>query len=359
MRHTLFIFVLLAVVASAQTRPTKKLIEFGWDMPDTAFMRQHFADMDKLPFDGCVFRVMYLRPDGKLASFMNEAWGRVKLTDAQIARAIDDLQHAPFKKVTDNFVRLNVTPGDVDWFDDFSAIASNARLAAKIAREGKCAGILFDTEMYAAHLWDYRKQRDRATKSFDAYAQQVHAHGREFMQAIQDEYPGIKIFLTFGYSLPLVQGAKTREKLATIDYGLLVPFLDGMFEVADGATRIIDGFEISYGWKQDSEFDDGISMMRKGVLPIVADPEKYDRVVSCGFGLWLDRDWQKLGWDTTDVSKNYFTPESFEHSLRSALKHSDEYVWIYSQKPKWWTPRDGKTQNVPDEYLKAMEKARK
>ena len=33
---------------------SKKLIEFGWDEPDTAFMRKHAAQMDATPFDATV-----------------------------------------------------------------------------------------------------------------------------------------------------------------------------------------------------------------------------------------------------------------------------------------------------------------
>ena len=38
----------------------------------------------------------------------------------------------------------------------------------------------------------------------------------------------------------------------------------------------------------------------------------YRRVVSAGFGLWLDYDWRKKGWDVQDPAKNYFTPAGFE-----------------------------------------------
>jgi hypothetical protein len=37
------------------TRPIKKLIEFGWDEPDTTYLRAHIAEMEKTPFDGTVF----------------------------------------------------------------------------------------------------------------------------------------------------------------------------------------------------------------------------------------------------------------------------------------------------------------
>ena len=44
-------FMTLNVTALGQTT-RKSLIEFGWDEPDTAFMRAHITEMEKLPFDG-------------------------------------------------------------------------------------------------------------------------------------------------------------------------------------------------------------------------------------------------------------------------------------------------------------------
>lgn len=37
---------LVAAPAGKKTMP-KRLIEFGWDEPDTAFMRQHIAEMER------------------------------------------------------------------------------------------------------------------------------------------------------------------------------------------------------------------------------------------------------------------------------------------------------------------------
>jgi hypothetical protein len=93
--------------------------------------------------------------------------------EADLRAAIDDLKATHFKKFTSNFLRFNTAPGDVDWFDDFGPIISNARLAAKIAREGKAAGVLFDIEHYNFPLFDYRKQRDAGSKSWEQYATQA------------------------------------------------------------------------------------------------------------------------------------------------------------------------------------------
>jgi len=98
--------------------------------------------------------------------------------------------------------------------------------------------------------------------------------------------------------------------------------------------------------------------MKEGVLPVVADPAKYGRVVSAGFGLWMDFDWRKRDWDEDDPSRNYFTPEAFGASLRRALERSDEYVWVYTESPRWWSDGGGRVK-LPDAYEQAIRRARR
>src|SRR4051794_1391372 len=75
--------------AAPASRPLsdKKLIEFGWDEPDTAFMRQHVAEMEATPFDGCVFHANYLKGEGEQAKnaggFTWECWGKRAFTAAE------------------------------------------------------------------------------------------------------------------------------------------------------------------------------------------------------------------------------------------------------------------------------------
>ncbi len=76
--------------------------------------------------------------------------------------------------------------------------------------------------------------------------------------------------------------------------------------------------------------------------------------MKAGFGLWMDCDWRRKGWNVTDFSKNHFSPTEFEGAVRSALQVSDGYVWIYTEQPRWWT-RD----KLPQAYVEALAKARK
>lgn len=336
----------------------KKLIEFGWDEPNTAFMRQHIAEMERSPFDGCVFHVTYAKPDGTSGEFTWEGWSTRAFTQAEVRSALADLQATHFRRFTHNFLRFNTVPGDVDWFDDFSAILNNARLAAQVARGGKAQGILFDVEQYKAPLFDYRQQRDAATKSWSEYAAQVRQRGREVMNAFQQGYPDVTVFLTFGYSVPWRESGGGKKPLADCEYGLLAPFLDGMVEAARGRTRLVDGYEIAYYHNKDTtKFAAAYQTIREELLPIVADPEEYRRRFSVSFGLWMDFDSTAIGWDGEDGSRNFYTPEEFGRSVRKALEVADEYVWIYTQIPRWWSS-EGKTIKLPEGYADAMRRAR-
>jgi hypothetical protein len=226
-------------------------------------------------------------------------------------------------------------------------VFANAQLAARLARAGRCRGILLDTEQYQGPLFDYRKQRDAATKPARAYDDQARLRGRELMTAFQQGFPGLTVLLTFGpsYVRAKTDGGKVARE--ETEYGLLVPFLEGMVEARRGDARIIDGHEPSYGYRDAKRFDAALDSIR-------ASTPKLD----AGFGLWLDYDHPKHGWDAENPARNYFTPESFETSLRAALERSDEIVWIYTETPRWWS-KDGGAVKLPDAYVAAIRRARR
>jgi hypothetical protein len=336
--------------------PRKKLIEFGWDIPDTAFLRAHLAEMERTPFDGCVFQVNGLSPGGAKRSLSWQAWGPRSFTEAELAPALEDLLALRPRRFRDNFLRLNVTPGTVGWFDDFTPVLANARLAARLARAGRARGILLDVEQYEARLFDYPLQRDAAERSFEAYAAQARRRGRELMQAFESVQPGLRVFLTFSYGVPHLVMRRDSRPLAAASYGLLAPFVDGLVEGARRA-RIVDGHELSYGFRDPERFAAAYEEMRHGVLPLVRDPVRYRGVTSFGFGIWLDYDWRRNGWSVESPERNYFTPEAFERAVRAALQASDEYVWIYSETPRWWSETGGRL-SLPDAYVGALQRAR-
>ena len=136
---------------------TKKLIEFGWDEPDTAFLRQHLAEMAKTPFDGGVFHANYVEANGRKGSFTWDCWGTTAVTEGDLKAAFNNLKAIRSSRFKHNFLRFKTTPVNLDWFDDHTVVLGNARLAARLARAGKCPGLLVDIEQYNA------RQDQRAT----------------------------------------------------------------------------------------------------------------------------------------------------------------------------------------------------
>src|SRR5207253_2530043 len=143
-----------------------------------------------------------------------------------------------------------------------------------------------------------------------------------------------------------------QRSLADCDYGLLAPFLDGMVRGAARGVRLVDGYELSYGYRTASQFAAARQTVKHDLLPIVGDPDKFQRLFSLGFGLWLDYDWRKRGWNTQDPDRNYFSPASFQTSVSEALRATDEYVWIYTETPRWWSEQ-GQPLQLPVGYEKA------
>ena len=345
------LILLLMLVVACATSPTVtrgsettlKIIEWGWGTPEPVYIRDHVREMEQLPFDGLG---LDLPADGKPpdtgSKFSWRVWGKKSLRAEDYSQAVEALKATRFERFTDNFLRFNVTPGDVDWTGEaFSHVLANARLAARIAKDCGLKGLLFDVEHYNGHPFSYIRQSNHERLELEDYAQRVRIRGREFMQAFNSEFEGLTILLPLGFDL----ASHDPE-----EYRLLAPFLDGMLEAATPGTLIFDGWEWAYGYKNESQFEKARQIiLERGAERTTAEVE-FGRHYRASFGLWID--YSGKVWDGEDFSKNYFTPDEFEQAVRSALKYTDRYVWIYSHKANWW---NGK---VPQAYVDALRKAR-
>jgi hypothetical protein len=326
----------------------KKVIEWGWDEPDTKFMRENVEKMEKQPFDGVVFHAM----SGKGENLSWEVWGPKKFAAGDFEQAVNDLKGTKFTRFTDNFLRVNVTPAHVDWFDDaaWASVANNFGVAAYVAKAGGCRGFMFDTEQYdGVTEFDYRERKDKS-KSFAECQAKVRQRGREWITAVNKQYPDITILMTFGYDVSRWRAEKANDR-STAAYGLLADFLDGMLDACTKDTKLIDAWEFSYPYKERKQFEDAYETITKTSLELTAVRDAYKRQVQAGFGIWIDH--KRQGWDVSDFSKNHFTPAEFEAAVRAGLEVSDGYVWVYSERPKWWT-----NEMLPPAYVEALAKAR-
>ena len=327
----------------------KKVIEWGWDEPDTKFIRENVEKMEQLPFDGLIFHVN----SSKGGSFVWEMWGSRKFELEEFQHSIDNLKATAFRRLADRFLRVNVTPGEVDWFDDgqWAVVLNNFAVAARIANSGGCKGFMFDVEQYNAGLFHYPKQKHQADKTFADYRAKVRQRGQEWMKTVNGHFPDITVLLTFGYRIAQ-PSANGGDRSAT-RYGLLADFLDGMLDACSKQTNIVDAWEYSYSYKKQEQFEQGYDTIKVKSLEWTAVPEKYRRHVRAGFGVWMDCRWRQVGWNVDDFSKNHFSPAEFESVVRWALETSDEYVWIYTEQPRWWT-----NERLPKQYVDALSRAR-
>ena len=354
----------------------KKLIKFGIDSPDTVWMQNNTINMELAPFDGTVFYLTTdaARSQGIVGDFSWGGFGTTQYTKSQIQTGINALKNTNFNKFTDNFLRVTTTASTnladksfVDWFDSFHSITSNMGLAANAAKEGGAKGIFFDIEPYAGPLWDYAKQRDAGTKTFEQYAAQVRVRGAEVMQAFQSAYPGITIMLAEGYTLPYRDewpwpytpgpghysaGSNDPNKLKKVASGLLAAFLDGMVDAAAPTTKLIDGSEGTYTHHTAADFAEYRARFTDGVLPLVGvSDQKYRDTFTQAFATWLDVNWRiPGGWNGTDFINNFWQPGEIEEALVNSLNQSDEYSWLYSESQYFWGP----SKNVPAAYWNAI-----
>src|SRR5689334_1562552 len=106
-------------VAFTPSTKNKKIINYGQDWPNTAYVRQHIAEMEKRPYDGIVIAVSRERePKAPSDSIGFRTFSRECFDAKDYQHAIDDLRNTPFKRFTDNFIQVEAMPGGVDFFDD-------------------------------------------------------------------------------------------------------------------------------------------------------------------------------------------------------------------------------------------------
>jgi hypothetical protein len=341
-------------VACAQWGPPpKKLIEYGWDVPYPDFVRQHTREMEQRPFDGLIFRLR----DYNLA-FDVRPW-----REEDLAPQLADLQGIEWRTFTDNFLCIYAAADSgMDWFNDehWQAISHNLRLTARAARLGGCVGICFDPEPYGRNPWEY----SGGPRPFAEVAAQVRKRGAEFITALQEELPILRLLTFFQLAIAgdLVDERdpkRLEERLSQNGYGLLPAFLNGMLDAIAPGVRIIDGNENAYYYTNADSYFRAYHYMKQRALSLIA-PENRDEYVAqvqAGMALYIDQV-MALRPPAGEFLCYYMTPEEraawFQHNVYYALTTTDEYVWCYSERMNWWQKQD-----IPPGAEQAIRSARR
>jgi hypothetical protein len=339
--------------AYAQNSATRKLIYYGWGSPDSQYVRDHWPQMEEMPFDGVGIKVAVDRQawqQGKKGTDNQLGWQVMGQKGFQIdgfRAAIADLKAARWKTLTDNFLPVALSPryaARLNWFDDrrWHIVLHNFGILAQIAADGGLKGLILDPEHYGFSLFHYADQRQQVDQPFEEYVKVVRQRGREVMTAIAAHLPHAVCFSLYGYTLPL-DNLKRSKSLQEAAYGLLPAFYDGLLEAMPAAAVLIDGYEHAFAFKRRNQFLNGYRSIHREAVKLSAVPERYRERVRAGFGLWLDHKEQP----------DYFTSEEWRQAVRAALEVSDGYVWVYSHGPRFF-PLAG----VETSYIQAMADAR-
>lgn len=324
------------------TRPRKKLIELGWDIPTTDYLRRHWEKMEaNAPFDGVIYDLATKASDGTVCSsqtlFTKRPWNR-----ADFDVCVDDLKSCDFKRFRNNFIRINFYPVDFEWTDDdaWAAVSDKARICAEVARATN-GDICFDFESYGKAMFKYDASLGL---SFDEAKALARRRGAQFGGAIVDVYPDVVILALWLNSINFSAGKAPNPDFALRGghYALLPAFIDGLLDAAAPETVLVDGCENGYYMNGASEYERAAldALLATGPGAALVSPEnlaKYRAQVQIGFGFYLDM------YSNPKGSTYYRGPEPGETrfdrmvaNLKAAWNAADEYVWIYGEKKRWW-----------------------
>ncbi len=329
---------------SAQTPPNgRRLIATGPDNPTAAGFRSQFADFDKLPLDGAIIRPTRRLADGTLEpadpAFSRQPWQPAEL-DAMVA----DLKECKPVRARDNFLAVQATPGDVDWFDDkgWRETVDHWRLLARAAKLGGLRGLAFEAVPVDApsRLFQYTAQVKRHEKDFAAYAKVARDRGRDIMLAVTSEFPDVVVLCPRLYSslLPLLGGDANPSGLLPVHpLGLLPAFLDGWWDAAPPKLQVIDMLVASNGGAAaDPDFSRAYTSIRTQAARLAA-PEHRPKLraqMLIGHSVSLDG---FLEPSTGGGAGESIRPDlSLTATASAALRASDGWILIEGQTGRWW-----------------------
>ena len=338
---------LQAFAQTASFQPVqKKLIEAGWDIPDTATLRKNLTQMENAPFDGVVLYAIGKDATGNTinvqSTFSNVPWKK-----EWFQSSVDDLKAIHSKKLTDNFLQVGANPGNVDLFDDagWMQIADHLRIAAWIAKEGNLKGLLLDPEAYTKpyRQFEYLSQAQRDKHSFEEYQAKARQRGKEMISAVTSIDPNLMIYTYFMNSVSTEEAKSTNPQMALQSlnngYDLYPAFINGWLDAAPPSMTFVEGSE-SQGFHANSQlgFLYAANLMRNTALNLVApeNRQKYLAQVQTSFGIYLD------AYLNPPTSSYYIDPKGstptqrLQTNVQYAVDAANEYVWIYGEKYRWW-----------------------
>ncbi|MCC7350909.1 MAG: hypothetical protein IT446_10090 [Phycisphaerales bacterium] len=129
-----------------------RIINFEWSyqvIPQN--IPYNIAAMQDAPFGGLVTDLVKNLPNdlNKSDILSWNAWGPQLVNPADYAQSVNALSTMSWGKYDGVYLRMNVTPGGLDMFDDHSVAMANSQWLSSVTRQANLHGILFDPEFYS------------------------------------------------------------------------------------------------------------------------------------------------------------------------------------------------------------------
>lgn len=353
----LLVFVPLAgaqsVITGQPAPTTRKLIEFGWNSPNPAYLRANIARMEAESFDGTVVNLTV----GPMI------FTRSPHPDEAFIQDRDDLAATTFTRFTDNFVLMWGT-AEQDWSfaseSDWAAMERNLRNFMQVAAAGRLRGVLLDPEPYQYSAWWYNRDRYNGLE-FEQAQELVRARGAQFVQIVQEYIPDARILAIFAFELVRAEIENRGFGLRDSPWALYGAFLEGILVGANETVRLVDGNQASYYYTNAQQFADSRVWIADAIHKLPEDPflrTRFDTHVEIGQAVYVDavmnlrENPEFIGFHLPGDAERL---QLLEHNLYQAIYSSDEYVWIYSENVHWW--EDQVPPGVREALVSARDKA--
>lgn len=328
----------------------KKIIEFGWQNPTPEYLDKNLEMIETfVPHDGIgidAAKIITL-PDGKKVRSEFNIFTKIPFRKEWYKADVEHLKniHARAKHLKYNFIRSAFSSfnSDFDLFDDqfWDIVCQKFSIYAWLAKEGGCTGLLVDLEDYKnLQRFSYSSNHSRQ-ECWD----KARLRGRQWMNAIAKEYPDITIFFFMSLDMFFGEGEIFRnpEDLGTSQNGLMIAFINGMYDALPDSAKIVDGMEcMGYGIHNLADCY-RIRSLAKERFPKLLYPEnrvKYERCASIALPAYLDPYFKRDSrFQQYRKDANMTISAFFRRNYVWTVQFSDEYVWTYSEARKWFPGR--------------------
>jgi hypothetical protein len=303
----------------------KKIIGWG-ELPDFPYYEANIPLINSIGFDGLVLAPTYKKAGNDYpiyldvwSSTINIPWGSIK--------PLWNFLPPPSNNLSENFLRFNVTPDIVDWFDPgMSNVMANFIQMAILAKSSHCVGIMMDPEAYASQVWQYSTQPNAGSYTVNQYEAQVKLFAYNMGKAIWGIFPDLVFYVAFGYAVAL------EDPGQKIQYQLYPYFLDGLINAAGEfpCAKVVIGNEFSYSCTTDACFEDRGNRSGTGIYK--GSSPYFDSRAS--IGMWMELNASPF--DNTTPNANYFTPLNIPPTIELGLKYAAKYFVVYSGGWGWF-----------------------